>query len=223
MASLKQLLNLGKTNLSEGCKKKKKTKKIVETTDLNIEALSTILEMVKSNSLTSDEIKLLASTIEYTFTSIMESDEEDYEEEESSYTCTECEWSGLESDLDEDGNCPECGSTVAEESECECEDCGWTGLESDLDEDGNCPECGGIVSEISYDDDEMYESNMLNKTPPDVKRAAKSYARSAKGKKAVKNANKKRAKFAAKIDSCAEKGKTFSFKEMTCVKPKKRR
>lgn len=195
MASLKELLNLGNSELSEGCKTKKKTKKNIEANDLTVEALTTILEMVESDALTSDEIKILASTVEYTFSNILESAEEDYEEEE------------LEDDL-----------------LYTCNDCGWEGYESDLDEDGNCPECGGFTSEAPYEDeDEMFESNMLNKTPADVKRAAKSYAKSAKGKKTVKNANRKRAKFAAKIDSCAEKGKTFSFKEMTCVKPKKRR
>ena len=64
---------------------------------------------------------------------------------------------------------------------------------------------------------------MLNKTPPAVKKAAKAYARSASGKKAKKISAKKRAKYASKINACSEKGKTFSFKSMTCIKSKKQR
>ena len=67
------------------------------------------------------------------------------------------------------------------------------------------------------------EAAMLNKTPPAVKKAAKAYARSASGKKAKKVSAKKRAKYASKINACSEKGKTFSFKAMTCVKSKKQR
>lgn len=209
MASLKELLvNVGSSDLTEACKSKsKKKRKINESSDLIIDALTIILEMAESKSLTSDETKILETTIEFTFNSILESEYEDEYEDEDEYEYE-----------DED-----------EDLEFECSDCGWIGFESELDEDGCCPECGSAsVSETFYDEeefdeDEIYESNMLNKTPADVKRAAKSYAKSAAGKKTVKNANRKRAKFAAKIDACAEKGKTFSFKAMTCIKSKKRR
>jgi ribosomal protein L37E len=51
--------------------------------------------------------------------------------------CPECE-----EELDEDGDCPECGweSGEKEEEEEESEECPECG--EDLDEDGECPECG---------------------------------------------------------------------------------
>jgi len=67
------------------------------------------------------------------------------------------------------------------------------------------------------------EGMTLKKTTSKQKMKAKKYRNSAAGKKTMKLAAKKRKKYATKISRCAEKGKTFSLKKMTCVKSKKRR
>ena len=36
------------------------------------------------------------------------------DEENTEYMCDECYWSGTEDELDEDGDCPECGNPVTE-------------------------------------------------------------------------------------------------------------
>ncbi len=230
MATLRELMakqeNLVKTNKRPG----KEVKTITEN-NLTLDALTTILEMVENDALTSDEVTSLQETIEYIFNNILESEDEEYtddededdeytaddeeeeytDDEEIYYTCDneECGWSGTESELveneDADMVCPECGSYVSEDAEDE------DSYEDSEDED-------------SYEDSEDLEEGMvLNKTSMADKKASKQYARSAAGKKTLKLQAKKRSKYATKIARCTEKGKTFSFKEMTCVKPKKRR
>lgn len=202
MANLRELLAQVESGvLHEACKRKnKKSKKpLKESTALTIEALETIIEMVKTNSLTLREQDELMESIETVFNNVAD----DYEETSSHYTCSECGWEGSEPNTDDEGEniCPDCDSYVDEV------------YEDEDDED----------DEDYEDEDDMYESAMLNKTPPAVKKAAKAYAKSASGKKAKKNSTKKRAKYASKINACSEKGKTFSFKSMTCVKSKKQR
>ena len=107
-------------------------------------------------------------------------------------------------------------------------------MECDEDEDG-CNVCGdctdkdeldshdGICDNCYSEKEEGLDEAMLKKTSAKKRKAAKAYARSAKGKKSLKLVAKKRKKYATKIKRCAGKGKTFSFKAMSCVKPKKRR
>lgn len=175
---------------------------------LTTEALETIIEMVENDSLTEAETNELIESIDAIFNNILEeaidtSYEEDEEDEtydasddyDDYYECTECSWKGSELDLDEDGNCPKCGSEVQEIPE----------TEDDALEDLN-------------------EAKMLNKTPPSVRRAAKKYAKSAKGKKSKKLMARKRKKYASKIKKCAEKdGMSFSFRNMRCTKARERR
>ena len=209
MANLRELLAQVESGvLHEACKRKnKKSKKpLKESTALTIEALETIIEMVKTNSLTLREQDELMESIETVFNNVAD---DDYEEETSSYyTCSECGWEGSEPNTDDEGEniCPDCDSYVDE-------------VYDDEDYDNEDEE----YDDEDEDEDDMYESAMLNKTPPDVKKAAKAYARSASGKKAKKVSAKKRAKYASKINACSEKGKTFSFKSMTCIKSKKQR
>lgn len=216
MANLRELLAQVESGvLHEACKKKDRSKsakkmtkaeqrkRLKESTSLTIEALETIIEMVKTNSLTLREQDELIESIETVFNNVAD---DDYEETSSHYTCSECGWEGSEPNTDDEGEniCPDCDSYVDE-------------VYDDEDEDEDYDD------EEEEDEDDMYESAMLNKTPPDVKKAAKAYARSASGKKAKKVSAKKRAKYASKINACSEKGKTFSFKSMTCIKSKKQR
>lgn len=220
MANLRELLAQVESGvLHEACKKKDRSKsakkmtkaeqrkRLKESTSLTIEALETIIEMVKTNSLTLREQDELIESIETVFNNVAD---DDYEETSSHYTCSECGWEGSEPNTDDEGEniCPDCDSYVDEVYDDEDED-------EDEDEDYD--------DEEEEDEDDMYESAMLNKTPPAVKKAAKAYARSASGKKAKKVSAKKRAKYASKINACSEKGKTFSFKSMTCIKSKKQR
>jgi len=77
---------------------------------------------------------------------------------------------------------------------------------------------------VDYIEDEgLSEGLMLKKSSMKKRMAAKKYARSAAGKKSKKIMAKKRKKYATKIKRCAGKGKTFSFKTMSCVKKHKRR
>ena len=214
MANLRELLAQVESGvLHEACKRKnKKSKKpLKESTALTIEALETIIEMVKTNSLTLREQDELIESIETVFNNVAD---DDYEEETSShYICNECGWEGSEPNTDDEGEniCPDCDSYVDEVYDDEDEDEEYEDEDEEYDDEDE-----------EYEDD-MYESAMLNKTPPAVKKAAKAYARSASGKKAKKISAKKRAKYASKINACSEKGKTFSFKAMTCVKSKKQR
>ena len=235
MANLRELLAQVESGvLHEACKRKnKKSKKpLKESTALTIEALETIIEMVKTNSLTLREQDELIESIETVFNNVAD---DDYEETSSHYTCSECGWEGSEPNTDDEGEniCPDCDSYVDEVYDDEDED------EDDDDEDEDYDdedyddedyddedyddEDYDDEDEDEEDEDDMYESAMLNKTPPAVKKAAKAYARSASGKKAKKVSAKKRAKYASKINACSEKGKTFSFKSMTCIKSKKQR
>ena len=242
MANLRELLAQVESGvLHEACKRKnKKSKKpLKESTALTIEALETIIEMVKTNSLTLREQDELMESIETVFNNVAD---DDYEETSSYYTCSECGWEGSEPNTDDEGEniCPDCDSYVDEvyddEDEDEYDDDEEEYDDEDEDEEYEDDEEYDDEYEYEYEDDEdeeeyddeddeddMYESAMLNKTPPAVKKAAKAYARSASGKKAKKSSAKKRAKYASKINACSEKGKTFSFKAMTCVKSKKQR
>ena len=38
-------------------------------------------------------------------------------EDNTWYSCNECDWNGTSDELDEDGDCPECGSSVVEDNE----------------------------------------------------------------------------------------------------------
>ena len=240
MANLRELLAQVESGvLHEACKRKnKKSKKpLKESTALTIEALETIIEMVKTNSLTLREQDELMESIETVFNNVAD----DYEETSSHYTCSECGWEGSEPNTDDEGEniCPDCDSYVDEVYEDEEEDDEDYDDEDyddeDYDDEDYDDEDYDDEDDEDYDDeeyndeddedeeDDMYESAMLNKTPPAVKKAAKAYARSASGKKAKKISAKKRAKYASKINACSEKGKTFSFKSMTCVKSKKQR
>ena len=223
MANLRELLAQVESGvLHEACKRKnKKSKKpLKESTALTIEALETIIEMVKTNSLTLREQDELIESIETVFNNVAD---DDYEEETSShYICNECGWEGSEPNTDDEGEniCPDCDSYVDEVYDDEDEDEEYEDEDEEYDDEDEDEEYDDEDEE--YEDD-MYESAMLNKTPPAVKKAAKAYARSASGKKAKKISAKKRAKYASKINACSEKGKTFSFKAMTCVKSKKQR
>ena len=231
MANLRELLAQVESGvLHEACKRKnKKSKKpLKESTALTIEALETIIEMVKTNSLTLREQDELMESIETVFNNVAD----DYEETSSHYTCSECGWEGSEPNTDDEGEniCPDCDSYVDEVYEDEDEDEDYDDEDEDYDdEDEDYDDEDEEYDDEEYDDededeeDDMYESAMLNKTPPAVKKAAKAYARSASGKKAKKISAKKRAKYASKINACSEKGKTFSFKSMTCIKSKKQR
>jgi hypothetical protein len=192
--------------------------------------------MVKTNSLTLREQDELIESIETVFNNVAD----DYEETSSYYTCSECGWEGSEPNTDDEGEniCPDCDSYVDEVYDDEDEDEDYEDEDyddeeyddEDYDEEYD-DEYDDEDEDEEYDDEEeaeeeeedMYESAMLNKTPPAVKKAAKAYARSASGKKAKKISAKKRAKYASKINACSEKGKTFSFKSMTCIKSKKQR
>ena len=227
----------------ENCKKEKQN--LGEAT---INALESILEMVEEDALTKSETEELMEAIEDIFNNLLESVDEDYEEEDDYYSCTECDWSGYESEMVEEDTCPECGAEATDDESyiftCNDDDeqgCDWEGSEDELveNEDGDlvCPHCGSSVSEVSYEDEDDYEEDeddyeedeeleegmMLKKSTAAEKKAAKAYARSAKGKKTLKLQAKKRKKYATKISRCSEKGKTFSFREMTCIKSKKRR
>ena len=227
MANLRELLAQVESGvLHEACKRKnKKSKKpLKESTALTIEALETIIEMVKTNSLTLREQDELIESIETVFNNVAD---DDYEETSSYYTCSECGWEGSEPNTDDEGEniCPDCDSYVDEVYDDEDEDEDYDDEDEDEDyeyEDYEDEEYDD-EDEDEEDEDDMYESAMLNKTPPAVKKAAKAYAKSASGKKAKKISAKKRAKYASKINACSEKGKTFSFKSMTCVKSKKQR
>jgi Zn finger protein HypA/HybF involved in hydrogenase expression len=235
--------------LHEACKKKDRSKsakkmtkaeqrkRLKESTSLTIEALETIIEMVKTNSLTLREQDELIESIETVFNNVAD----DYEETSSYYTCSECGWEGSEPNTDDEGEniCPDCDSYVDEVYDDEDEDEDYDDEDEDEeyddeeydeeyddeydDEDEDEDEEYDDEDEDEDEEDDMYESAMLNKTPPAVKKAAKAYARSASGKKAKKISAKKRAKYASKINACSEKGKTFSFKSMTCIKSKKQR
>ena len=226
MANLRELLAQVESGvLHEACKRKnKKSKKpLKESTALTIEALETIIEMVKTNSLTLREQDELMESIETVFNNVAD----DYEETSSHYTCSECGWEGSEPNTDDEGEniCPDCDSYVDEVYDDEDYE--------DYEDDEDYEDYEDYEDDEDYEDyeddedyedeDDMYESAMLNKTPPAVKKAAKAYAKSASGKKAKKISAKKRAKYASKINACSEKGKTFSFKSMTCVKSKKQR
>ena len=77
---------------------------------------------------------------------------------------------------------------------------------------------------LDYIEDEgLTEGLILKKSSMKKRMAAKKYARSVAGKKSRKIMAKKRKKYATKIKRCAGKGKTFSFKTMSCIKKKKRR
>ncbi len=231
MANLRELLAQVESGvLHEACKRKnKKSKKpLKESTALTIEALETIIEMVKTNSLTLREQDELIESIETVFNNVAD---DDYEETSSYYTCSECGWEGSEPNTDDEGEniCPDCDSYVDEVYEDEDEDYDdedYDDEDEDEDEEYDDEDEDEEYNDEDEDEDEeddMYESAMLNKTPPAVKKAAKAYARSASGKKAKKISAKKRAKYASKINACSEKGKTFSFKSMTCIKSKKQR
>jgi len=187
-----------------GCKECKSTnivevdKKGNELTENRLDALEAILEMAEEDALNSEEILELESSIEAIFNNILEESEEE-ESEEDFYECTECDWEGYESDLDEDGNCPKCGSKVEYIADDEAED----------EEEG--------------EDDRLEEGMTLKKTTSKQRAKAKKYRNSAAGKKAMKLNLKKRKKFSKRISACAGKGKTFSMKKKTCVKSKKRR
>ena len=222
MANLRELLAQVESGvLREACKRKnKKSKKpLKESTALTIEALETIIEMVKTNSLTLREQDELMESIETVFNNVAD----DYEETSSHYTCSECGWEGSEPNTDDEGEniCPDCDSYVDEVYEDE-DDEDYDDEDYD-DEDYDDEDDEDYDDEDEDEDEDMYEGAMLNKTPPAVKKAAKAYAKSASGKKAKKISAKKRAKFASKINACSEKGKTFSFKTMTCIKSKKQR
>jgi Zn finger protein HypA/HybF involved in hydrogenase expression len=247
MANLRELLAQVESGvLHEACKKKDRSKsakkmtkaeqrkRLKESTSLTIEALETIIEMVKTNSLTLREQDELIESIETVFNNVAD----DYEETSSHYTCSECGWEGSEPNTDDEGEniCPDCDSYVDEVYDDEDEDEDYDDEDEDEDEDYDDEDeeydDEDEDEDEEYDDededeedeeDDMYESAMLNKTPPAVKKAAKAYARSASGKKAKKISAKKRAKYASKINACSEKGKTFSFKSMTCIKSKKQR
>ncbi len=234
MANLRELLAQVESGvLHEACKRKnKKSKKpLKESTALTIEALETIIEMVKTNSLTLREQDELMESIETVFNNVAD----DYEETSSHYTCSECGWEGSEPNTDDEGEniCPDCDSYVDEVYEDEDEDEDYDDedeyddeYDDEYEDEYEYEEDDEYEDEYEDDedeDDDMYESAMLNKTPPAVKKAAKAYARSASGKKAKKISAKKRAKYASKINACSEKGKTFSFKSMTCIKSKKQR
>ena len=224
MANLRELLAQVESGvLHEACKRKnKKSKKpLKESTALTIEALETIIEMVKTNSLTLREQDELIESIETVFNNVAD---DDYEETSSYYTCSECGWEGSEPNTDDEGEniCPDCDSYVDEDYE-DYEDYEDEDYEDYEDEDEEDEDEDEEYDDEDEDEDDMYESAMLNKTPPAVKKAAKAYAKSASGKKAKKISAKKRAKYASKINACSEKGKTFSFKSMTCVKSKKQR
>jgi Zn finger protein HypA/HybF involved in hydrogenase expression len=244
MANLRELLAQVESGvLHEACKKKDRSKsakkmtkaeqrkRLKESTSLTIEALETIIEMVKTNSLTLREQDELIESIETVFNNVAD----DYEETSSYYTCSECGWEGSEPNTDDEGEniCPDCDSYVDEVYDDEDEDEDYDDEDyddedyDDEDEDYEDEDEEYDDEDEEYDDEDeeydMYESAMLNKTPPAVKKAAKAYARSASGKKAKKISAKKRAKYASKINACSEKGKTFSFKSMTCIKSKKQR
>ncbi len=239
MANLRELLAQVESGvLHEACKRKnKKSKKpLKESTALTIEALETIIEMVKTNSLTLREQDELMESIETVFNNVAD----DYEETSSHYTCSECGWEGSEPNTDDEGEniCPDCDSYVDEVYEDYEDDEDYEDYEDDEDYEDYDDEDYEDYDDEDYDDEDdedydddddedededMYEGAMLNKTPPAVKKAAKAYAKSASGKKAKKISAKKRAKFASKINACSEKGKTFSFKAMTCIKSKKQR
>ena len=220
MANLRELLAQVESGVlhEAGKRKNKKSKKpLKESTALTIEALETIIEMVKTNSLTLREQDELMESIETVFNNVAD----DYEETSSHYTCSECGWEGSEPNTDDEGEniCPDCDSYVDEVYEDEDDE-----DYEDYEDDEDYEDYEDYEDDEDYEDeDDMYESAMLNKTPPAVKKAAKAYAKSASGKKAKKNSTKKRAKYASKINACSEKGKTFSFKSMTCVKSKKQR
>ena len=240
MANLRELLAQVESGvLHEACKRKNKKSKrpLKESTALTIEALETIIEMVKTNSLTLREQDELMESIETVFNNVAD---DDYEEETSShYTCNECGWEGSEPNTDDEGEniCPDCDSYVDEvyddedeeyddeDEEYDDEDEEYDDEDEEYDDEDEEYDDEDEEYEDDEDDeeDDMYESAMLNKTPPAVKKAAKAYARSASGKKAKKVSAKKRAKYASKINACSEKGKTFSFKSMTCIKSKKQR
>ena len=242
MANLRELLAQVESGvLHEACKKKDRSKsakkmtkaeqrkRLKASTSLTTEALETIIEMVKTNSLTLREQDELIESIETVFNNVAD----DYEETSSYYTCSECGWEGSEPNTDDEGEniCPDCDSYVDEVYDYDDED--YDDDEDEYDDDDEDVEYDDgndyDDEDEEYDDededeeDDMYESAMLNKTPPAVKKAAKAYARSASGKKAKKVSAKKRAKYASKINACSEKGKTFSFKSMTCIKSKKQR
>lgn len=203
--------------------KAEQRKRLKKSTSLTIEALETIIEMVKTNSLTLREQDELMESIETVFNNVAD---DDYEETSSYYTCSECGWEGSEPNTDDEGEniCPDCDSYVDEVYEDEDdEDYDDDEYEDEEYDDEEYDDEDDEDEEYEDDEDDMYESAMLNKTPPVVKKAAKAYARSASGKKAKKVSAKKRAKYASKINACSEKGKTFSFKAMTCVKSKKQR
>ena len=240
MANLRELLAQVESGvLHEACKRKnKKSKKpLKESTALTIEALETIIEMVKTNSLTLREQDELMESIETVFNNVADDDYEEEEETSSHYTCSECGWEGSEPNTDDEGEniCPDCDSYVDEvyddeDYDDEDEDEDYDNEDEEYDDEDEDEEYEDEDEEYDDEDedeedeeDDMYESAMLNKTPPDVKKAAKAYARSASGKKAKKSSAKKRAKYASKINACSEKGKTFSFKSMTCIKSKKQR
>lgn len=116
--------------ITEACKRKKKSKKEKkseesdELVENRLDALETILEMVEEGVLTTDETLELETSIESIFNNVLEESQETdydeyYDEGDDYYECTECDWEGLELDLDEDGDCPECGSEVEEIPESE--------------------------------------------------------------------------------------------------------
>lgn len=197
------------------------------TASISVEALETLIEMVKNDALNDAETAELVESIEAIFNNILvesehydsefEDEVEEYEDEESEVCC---DWTGTEDELDTDEEteefmCPSCGSSV---SEYEDEESGETMFSCN---DDFCE--SEEEDEESEEDEYMEEGAMLNKSTMAEKKAAKMYARSAAGKKTLKLVAKKRNKYATQIEKCAGKGKTFSFKKMTCVTSKKQR
>ncbi len=230
MASLRELLNKVDGSLNET--------ESTTSRELTVEALEALIDMVKGDALTESEITELKTSIETVFNNVMtESYDEDEYYDGDDYADTETGEYGEYVD-------PDAEEYPTPDFACTNPDCGWEGYAAELTEEGNCPECGSEVEEVfvsdeepgdevwddeedseidySYDDEDLEES-LLNKTSAHDKKASKMYKKSAAGKKSMKLNAKKRAKYATKISRCSEKGKTFSFKTMSCVKSNKRR
>lgn len=169
--------------------------------DLIVESLESLVEMVENDSLSDLEIAELVESIEDIFNSVLEEENKllDYDDDEMKtvdyhgYTCKVLEV------LDD--------SVIIEFPDGEQKEVEFEELQQQDD----------MVKSI------VTESKLLNRTSMKDRMKARKYSKTAAGKKSKRLAAKKRKKYAQRISRCAEKGKSFSFKTMSCTLKKHRR
>jgi hypothetical protein len=226
MASLRELMKTS-ANLKEAGKKPKISldKDLVGSLNSkngSVQAVKTILEMLKNDALTKKEKTKLMDSISSIFANVLmescESCDDDEYNEMMEYACVEGDWIGTEAEL-VDGACPSCGGEVEESDFDENED--YISGEWDEDEDEPCcePDENGECT-CDEDEDEDFNESMFGKSTSAEKRAAKLNYR--KNRSKIRMRNKKiRRMFGKKISAMRRQGKTFSLRTHGAIKSKK--